>query len=130
VGKCSSLFGQGKSYTKTPEPAEARTNHGALYMGYPRIKFSNKVNGKALPIQWNGQQGKNEACLHFFGEVAGKAAIRFRIRMKIERNDPFPCKAGARKEGEQAQRVMRGMSRQGPSRLVRCARKRGRDPGG
>jgi hypothetical protein len=28
---------------------------GALYMGYPRIKFSNNVNGKALPIQWNGQ---------------------------------------------------------------------------
>jgi hypothetical protein len=32
--------------------------YGALYMGYPRIKFSNKVNGKALPIQWNGQQGE------------------------------------------------------------------------
>jgi nitroreductase/NAD-dependent dihydropyrimidine dehydrogenase PreA subunit len=29
--------------------------YGALYMGYPGIKFSNKVNGKALPIQWNGQ---------------------------------------------------------------------------
>ena len=29
--------------------------YGALFMGYPGIKFSNKVNGKALPIQWNGQ---------------------------------------------------------------------------
>ena len=29
--------------------------YGALYMGYPEIKFSNKVTGKALPIQWNGQ---------------------------------------------------------------------------
>jgi nitroreductase/NAD-dependent dihydropyrimidine dehydrogenase PreA subunit len=29
--------------------------YGALYMGYPGIKFSNKVNGKTLPIQWNGQ---------------------------------------------------------------------------
>ncbi len=28
--------------------------YGGLYMGYPNIKFSNKVAGKALPIQWNG----------------------------------------------------------------------------
>ncbi len=27
--------------------------YGALSMGYPKIKFSNKVNGKALPLQWN-----------------------------------------------------------------------------
>ena len=26
---------------------------GALFLGYPAIKFSNKVNGKQLPIQWN-----------------------------------------------------------------------------
>jgi nitroreductase/NAD-dependent dihydropyrimidine dehydrogenase PreA subunit len=29
--------------------------YGALFMGYPGIKFSNKVTGKALPIQWNGR---------------------------------------------------------------------------
>lgn len=28
--------------------------YGALYLGYPGIRFSNKVSGKALPIQWNG----------------------------------------------------------------------------
>ncbi len=27
---------------------------GALLLGYPAIKFANKVKGKALPIQWNG----------------------------------------------------------------------------
>ncbi len=27
---------------------------GALFLGYPAIRFSNKVNGKRLPIQWNG----------------------------------------------------------------------------
>ena len=26
---------------------------GALFLGYPAIKFSNKVNGKRLPVQWN-----------------------------------------------------------------------------
>jgi nitroreductase len=26
---------------------------GALFLGYPAIRFSNKVNGKRLPIQWN-----------------------------------------------------------------------------
>lgn len=29
--------------------------YAAFFMGYPDIKFSNKVSGKALPIQWNGQ---------------------------------------------------------------------------
>ncbi len=27
---------------------------GALFLGFPAIRFSNKVNGKRLPIQWNG----------------------------------------------------------------------------
>jgi Fe-S-cluster-containing hydrogenase component 2 len=26
---------------------------GALFLGYPAVKFSNKVTGKRLPIQWN-----------------------------------------------------------------------------
>lgn len=29
---------------------------GTLMLGYSAVKFSNKVSGKALPIQWNGQQ--------------------------------------------------------------------------
>ncbi len=34
--------------------------YGALYMGYPKIKFSNKVAGKALPIQWNGAASSDQ----------------------------------------------------------------------
>jgi nitroreductase/NAD-dependent dihydropyrimidine dehydrogenase PreA subunit len=31
--------------------------YGAMYMGYPAIKFSNRVLGKTLPVQWNGVTG-------------------------------------------------------------------------
>ncbi len=34
--------------------------YGALFMGYPKIKFSNKVAGKALPIQWNGAVSREQ----------------------------------------------------------------------
>ena len=27
---------------------------GAMYMGYPAVRFSNKIIGKLMPIQWNG----------------------------------------------------------------------------
>jgi nitroreductase/NAD-dependent dihydropyrimidine dehydrogenase PreA subunit len=27
---------------------------GAMYLGYPAVRFSNKVNGKSLAVQWNG----------------------------------------------------------------------------
>jgi hypothetical protein len=27
---------------------------GAMYLGYPAIRFNNKVTGKALAVQWNG----------------------------------------------------------------------------
>ena len=27
---------------------------GTLMLGYPALKFSNKVLGKTLPIEWNG----------------------------------------------------------------------------
>jgi hypothetical protein len=27
---------------------------GAMYMGYPAVRFNNKVNGKALAVTWNG----------------------------------------------------------------------------
>jgi NAD-dependent dihydropyrimidine dehydrogenase PreA subunit/nitroreductase len=29
---------------------------GTLFLGYPAVKFRNKVQGKTLPIQWNGAQ--------------------------------------------------------------------------
>jgi nitroreductase len=31
---------------------------GALFLGYPAIKFANKVSGKVLPIQWNDNSEK------------------------------------------------------------------------
>ena len=33
---------------------------GALFLGYPAIRFSNKVKGKQLPIQWNGLRSAQE----------------------------------------------------------------------
>ncbi len=27
---------------------------GALFLGYPALRFRNRVKGKAMPIQWNG----------------------------------------------------------------------------
>ena len=29
---------------------------GAMYMGYPAVRFSNKVTGKTISIQWNGAE--------------------------------------------------------------------------
>jgi nitroreductase len=29
---------------------------GAMYLGYPAIRFANKVTGKALAVQWNGER--------------------------------------------------------------------------
>jgi len=29
---------------------------GALLLGYPAVKFANKMEGKTLSIQWNGGQ--------------------------------------------------------------------------
>jgi ferredoxin len=35
---------------------------GTVFLGYPAVKFSNKVQGKTLPIQWNdGQDGQGDA---------------------------------------------------------------------
>jgi NAD-dependent dihydropyrimidine dehydrogenase PreA subunit/nitroreductase len=35
---------------------------GTVLLGYPAVKFSNKVQGKTLPIQWNdGQDGQEDA---------------------------------------------------------------------
>jgi hypothetical protein len=28
--------------------------YGALFLGHPAVRFRNKVEGKTLPIQWNG----------------------------------------------------------------------------
>lgn len=41
-----------------PKPAQI---YGAFFMGYPKVKFSNKVNGKALPIQWNNSERNTPA---------------------------------------------------------------------
>jgi nitroreductase/NAD-dependent dihydropyrimidine dehydrogenase PreA subunit len=59
VGAC--LWGNAPIFLDKDKSVRRRlgiANHeriyGSLYMGYPGIKFSNKVSGKALPIQWNG----------------------------------------------------------------------------
>jgi hypothetical protein len=31
---------------------------GAMYMGYPAIRFSNKVGGKMMDLRWNGGNGQ------------------------------------------------------------------------
>ena len=63
VGTC--LWGNAPLFLDKDKPVRQRLGlekqeriYGALYMGYPGIKFSNKVSGKALPIQWNGQREK------------------------------------------------------------------------
>ena len=32
--------------------------YGAMYMGYPAVRFSNKVGGKMMDIRWNGGNGQ------------------------------------------------------------------------
>ncbi len=58
VGAC--LWGNAPIFLDKDKPirrllgiAKHERIYGGLYMGYPAIKFSNKVSGKALPIQWN-----------------------------------------------------------------------------
>jgi NAD-dependent dihydropyrimidine dehydrogenase PreA subunit/nitroreductase len=29
---------------------------GAVFLGYPAIRFTNKVSGRAMPVQWNGSE--------------------------------------------------------------------------
>ena len=31
---------------------------GIVVLGYPAVQFANKVEGKTLPIRWNGQPGR------------------------------------------------------------------------
>jgi nitroreductase len=58
VGSC--LWGPGQIFLTRSREARERLRldrheriYGTVLLGYPAIKFSNKVNGKALPIQWN-----------------------------------------------------------------------------
>ena len=59
IGSC--LCGNGPIFfdkdRKTRERLKLQNREhilGALFLGYPGIKFTNKVNGKVMPIQWNG----------------------------------------------------------------------------
>jgi nitroreductase/NAD-dependent dihydropyrimidine dehydrogenase PreA subunit len=59
LGAC--LWGNAPIFLDKQRPIRRRLGitkqeriYGALCVGYPAIKFSNKVNGKSLPIQWNG----------------------------------------------------------------------------
>jgi nitroreductase len=58
VGSC--LWGPGQIFLTRTREARGRLGlerhervYGTLLLGYPAVKFSNKVTGKALPIQWN-----------------------------------------------------------------------------
>jgi len=57
IGSC--LWGNAPVFIDKSKAARSRLGiqkheriYGALMMGYPAIKFSNKVMGKSLPIQW------------------------------------------------------------------------------
>jgi hypothetical protein len=59
MGSC--LWGAGKIALGRSKPAKKRLGlqrheHilGVLLLGYPAVKFRNKVQGKTLSIQWNG----------------------------------------------------------------------------
>ena len=59
VGSC--LSGNGPMYFDRDETIRKRLGLvkrqnilGAVMLGYPALKFSNKVAGKTLPIEWNG----------------------------------------------------------------------------
>jgi nitroreductase/NAD-dependent dihydropyrimidine dehydrogenase PreA subunit len=62
IGSC--LWGPGQIFLTRTREARERLGlerheriYGTVLLGYPAVKFSNKVNGKALPIQWNAGEG-------------------------------------------------------------------------
>jgi nitroreductase len=62
VGSC--MWGPGQIFlTRTREARQIlgmerhERIYGTVLLGYPAVKFANKVHGKALPIQWNGGEG-------------------------------------------------------------------------
>lgn len=58
IGSCLSgngplFFDKNKNVRKRLNLQKRENILGALFLGYPAIKFSNKVNGRAMLIQWN-----------------------------------------------------------------------------
>jgi nitroreductase/NAD-dependent dihydropyrimidine dehydrogenase PreA subunit len=60
-GIASCLWGNGPMFIDRHRAARRRLGlqkreriFGALFLGYPRVRFRNKVEGKRLAIQWNG----------------------------------------------------------------------------
>ena len=57
---------------------------GAVELGYPGVRFRNKVDGKALPLQWNGAmelQGKNtEAQQRLSSQKGVGSVMKHRVR--------------------------------------------------
>lgn len=58
IGTC--LWGNGPIFIDKNRASRQRIGleqrekiYGAMYMGYPAIRFQNKASGKCLPIQWN-----------------------------------------------------------------------------
>jgi nitroreductase len=59
VGSCLSgngpmYFDRDKTIRKRLGLAKRHTILGTLMLGYPAVKFNNKVAGRTLPIEWNG----------------------------------------------------------------------------
>jgi nitroreductase/NAD-dependent dihydropyrimidine dehydrogenase PreA subunit len=66
VGSC--LWGPGQIFlTRNREARELlglekhERIYGTVLLGYPAVKFANKVNGKRMSIQWNGGKNGREA---------------------------------------------------------------------
>jgi nitroreductase/NAD-dependent dihydropyrimidine dehydrogenase PreA subunit len=62
IGSC--MWGPGQIFLTRTREARERLGleryeriYGTVLLGYPAVKFANKVNGKALPIQWNAGEG-------------------------------------------------------------------------
>jgi len=59
IGTC--LWANGPLFIDKNRPARRQLGihsneriFGAMYLGYPKVRFSNKVSGKTMLIQWNG----------------------------------------------------------------------------
>lgn len=60
-GIASCLWGNGPIFINRSRAARRRLGlrrydriFGALFLGYPAVRFKNKVEGRTMPIQWNG----------------------------------------------------------------------------
>ena len=55
-GNASLFLDKNRSIRQRLGLASYQRIYGGLFMGYPRVRFSNKVSGKALPVRWNTAQ--------------------------------------------------------------------------